>query len=303
VRRRSLGGSSSRSVARCGHASRACAREVSSHEPRQVLTSQLNSAKAKFGTVELRKLENKVPEIAAWRAGLPDGARRGCAQALRQCLEQAIAWGVIQRNPARLAGKNPQTKRTEVVPYTDDELDRICAELGPHAPIVRFAAATGMRPCEWIALERKDIRREERVILVERTFSRGELRRYGKTERSRRRVPLSQAALDALAATTPRLDSPLVFPAPRGGLIFLSAWRDREWRPALEAAGSNHGTPYTLRHTAITNMIATGIGLYEIARYAGTSVKLIDQVYGHLLAGAELDAIAKLDAAATRSGV
>ena len=76
------------------------------------------------------------------------------------------------------------------------------------------AAATGLRPCEWIALERRDVKRADGVVLVERSFSRGHLKAYGKTERSRRRVPLSQQALDALAAMPPRIDTPLVFPSP-----------------------------------------------------------------------------------------
>jgi hypothetical protein len=106
-----------------------------------ILKSRLNAATKAFGKVELRKLERKAPEIAACRATLADGSRFGATQALRQCLEQAISWGVIQRNPAKLAGKNPQPKRAEVVPFTADELDRVCGELGPHAPLVRFASA------------------------------------------------------------------------------------------------------------------------------------------------------------------
>jgi hypothetical protein len=54
-----------------------------------ILKSRLNAATKTFGKVELRKLERKAPEIAAWRATLADGSRFGATQALRQCLEQA----------------------------------------------------------------------------------------------------------------------------------------------------------------------------------------------------------------------
>jgi hypothetical protein len=124
---------------------------------------------------------------------------------------------------------------------------------------VRFAAATGTRPSEWIALERRDIDRENGIAIVQRSYSRGTLRPYGKTQRSRRSVPLSRMALDALAAVPPRIDSPLAFPSPSGGLIDLHNWRAREWKPALEAAGIGHGTIYTLRHTFATNAIAAGM--------------------------------------------
>jgi integrase len=83
----------------------------------------------------------------------------------------------------------------------------------------------------------------------------------------------------------------------------LHNWRAREWKTALEAAGIGHGTIYTLRHTFATNAIGAGIGLFELARYMGTGVEMLDRVYVHLVAGTEQAARAKLDAAAGRSGV
>ncbi len=222
-------------------------------------------------------------------------------RAMRQSLDQAIAWGVIVRNPARLAGTLAYPKRAEIVPFTKAEVDLICDELDAHnAALVRFAAATGMRPCEFLALEWRDIKRNDEGLhvaaLVERTFSRGEARLYGKTARSRRRVPLSSYAQAALASVTRRIDTPLIFPAPTGEHIHLNNWNLGEWKPALESSGVGHGTPYVLRHTFATSAIAAGIGLFELSRFMGTSVKQLDATYGHLIPGAEDAARAKLDA-------
>jgi integrase len=79
-----------------------------------------------------------------------------------------------------------------------------------YQPLPAFAAATGLRPEEWQALERRDVDRSGRIVNVQRTVSSGEVVELGKTGRSRRQVPLSRRALDALDALPTRLDTPLL---------------------------------------------------------------------------------------------
>ena len=88
----------------------------------------------------------------------------------------------------------------------------------------------------WQALERRDIDRAREIVNVQRTVSGGEVVELGKTQRSRRQVPLTARARDALDAIPPRLDTPLVFPAARG-VLNLDNWRRRVWAPAVEASG------------------------------------------------------------------
>lgn len=103
-------------------------------------------------------------------------------------------------NPAKLAGSNPQPKRDEVVPYEPAEVEALAVELGAvYGPLVVVAAHTGLRPSEWIALEWRDVDRQEGVLRVERAFSYGQVK-APKTKGSRRRVPLSAGIKKRLRA-------------------------------------------------------------------------------------------------------
>jgi integrase len=265
------------------------------------LTERLAYAERAFGTITLRELERRPGEIAEWAATL-GSMRYPAIAALRQALDAAVRWQLISENPAKAAGRNPQPKAKEVQPFTLEQVDAIAAELGPWGPLVVFAAETGLRPEEWIALERRDVLRDAGAVLVERVVTDGRLKPYGKTARSRRRVPLTPRALDAVERVPPRLDTRIVFPAARGGYIGLDSWRSREWYPALEAAGLDRRGPYALRHTFVTNALAAGVPIFDVARYAGTSVLMIERTYGHLAKGSETHARDLLAAYSERLG-
>jgi integrase len=151
----------------------------------------------------------------------------------------------MTKNPAALAGPNPPLPRTIRV-YTRDELDALEVELGPTlGPIVAFAAATGLRPSEWIRVERRDLDPARRVLEVRGT----------KTHASRRQVPLSARALAAAERMPPPLDTPLLFPGVRGPLN-LNNFRRRDWGPAVEAAGIvTPARVYDLRSTFASNAL------------------------------------------------
>jgi len=271
---------------------------------RDTLEHRLIPARAAFGAWTLRELEGAVADVAAWRASIPEGSRYRLTSALRQALAAAQRWRYISSNPAAEAGRNPQPRSEELHPFTLEQVDALAAELGPlHGSLVVFAVETGLRTNEWIALERRDVDRVDPAVTVQRRYSGGLLTGYPKTERSRRRVPLTQRAQDALDALPPRIDSPLLFPAARGAYIAVDNWRSREWYPALEAAGLARRGPYHLRHTFATEALAAAVSIFELARLMGTSVAMIDRTYGHLARDSEAAIRTRLDARGGRSGV
>lgn len=157
----------------------------------------LDKAIAVFGERRIGELTSQ--EIAEWRMKLSPGYRFEATQALRQVLGRAVVWGMIDINPARVGVDNPTPRRKEQRPFeTWAEVEAVAAALGErYGPMILFAAATGLRPAEWVALEKRDIDRAEQVVYVRRSFTRRELK-LPKTEASHRAVPLQARALDAL---------------------------------------------------------------------------------------------------------
>ncbi len=68
---------------------------------------------------------------------------------------------------------------------------------------------------------------------------------------------------------------------------FGNRWGKDGWKKRFKEAARAAGLPgdvvlYTLRHTAISEMIAGGMDSFVVARLAGTSTTMIDKHYGHL---------------------
>lgn len=255
----------------------------------------LGKAVAVFGERPVGELRSQ--EIAAWRIALSPGYRFDATQALRQVLARALLWGTIDVNPARRGVDNPSPRRREQRPFESwAEIDAVAANLAPrYRPMVIFAAATGLRPAEWLALERRDIDRQARVVYVRRSFTKGRLK-CTKTEASRRAVPLQAIALDAIERQPPSAHSPLLFPAERRGYLALHSFRNREWKPAQLAAGIEPlRRVYDLRHTFATVALRAGISTFDLSRYMGASLTMIDRHYGHLARDGREHAIRLLD--------
>jgi len=68
-----------------------------------------------FGDQRLGQL--RAQDIAVWRMTIAAGHRFEATQALRQVLSRAVAWGMIDINPAKISVDNPQRRRTEKRPF------------------------------------------------------------------------------------------------------------------------------------------------------------------------------------------
>lgn len=206
-------------------------------------------------------------------------------------------------NPALEAVTNSQPPPRAIRAYSLAELAAIGEELSAaYRGLPSFAAATGLRPQEWAALERRDLDRGAGVLTVARTVTGGktkgaplQVEELAKTSGSRRQVPLTPRALAALEVTPARVDTSLIFPGPAGGVLNLDNFRRREWGPAIEAGGI--ATPariYDLRSTFASDSLAAGVTVFELARVMGTSIQMIERHRGTLLGGAGASIAARL---------
>jgi hypothetical protein len=122
-------------------------------------------------------------------------------------------------------------------------------------------------------------------VAVEEPYVRRALRngrlKSTKTEGSIRAVPLQAIGLAALDQLRADRASQLLFPSPRGGYFDLHNFRNRYWKPAQIAVGI---VPlrrvYDLRHTFATFALRAGISSFDLSRYMGASLTMIDRHYG-----------------------
>jgi integrase len=131
----------------------------------------LGKATAALGETRLADLSPK--EVYAWRLTIPEGHRFEATQALRQVLNRALIWGLIDDNPAKRGVPNPMRRSKEKRPFESwQQVEAVAAGLGPvYGPMVVFAAATGLRPSELFALEQRDIDRALGVVYVRRAYA------------------------------------------------------------------------------------------------------------------------------------
>ena len=88
----------------------------------------LGKATSTLGEKRLADLSPK--DVYAWRLTIPDGHRFEATQALRQVLNRAVAWGLLDFNPAKRGVSNPQRRPKEKRPFESwAQIEAIAARL------------------------------------------------------------------------------------------------------------------------------------------------------------------------------
>lgn len=215
-------------------------------------------------------------------------------------LASAVRARRIPRNPAVGVSLPPLGKverrflsagDIEVLADSIDRRYRLLVLLGGYA---------GLRLGELAALRWSSFTVGYRAVKVTETLTnvRGEVS-IGppKTRASVRTVSLPKFLVVEVEHHSVGSRDDLLFPAPLGGPLRFSAFRQRVWRPAVEKAGLEWCTPHSLRHSQAALLIEAGEDPYVISKRLGhTSIRTTYDVYGHLLPSADEAAADKLDA-------
>jgi hypothetical protein len=100
----------------------------------------LGKATAELGEVRLAELSPE--QVCAWRLTVPEGHRFEATQALRQVLNRAVAWKLIEENPAKRGVPNPGRRCREQRPFESwAQIGSLAERLGP-----RFGPMACSRP-------------------------------------------------------------------------------------------------------------------------------------------------------------
>lgn len=110
-----------------------------------------------------------------------------------------------------------------------------------------------------------------------------------------RKITLPKATAEFFeAATKGKLPAAPVFARADGRAWDKDAWKGPVKAAATAAKLPEGTTAYMLRHSTITDLVHAGLDLLTVAQVSGTSVKMIEQHYGHLRGDVAAAALAKL---------
>ena len=198
---------------------------------------------------------------------------------LRSIFSKAVEWGTLREHPMRGVRRlKVDNRRTRILTETEQlSLLQACPKM--LAGIVRLALITSARIGELLAVKWDDVSDRELV--------------FPETKNGRARsIPVSPA-MKAVFDQCPRGRSPWVFTNPRTRRPYTVNGVAHVFRRAVERAGIRTGdvTLHTLRHTAISRMIAMGVDDFTVMAISGhRSIRMLER-YTHPTEPRKLDAL------------
>jgi integrase len=227
------------------------------------------------------------------RDGISAGNAKKVSEDLSTALEHAARVGMISTGPAAPVPK-PRREEEEIVPFTADEVLNIrLAAMGNRLDaLFALAVSTGAREGELLALGWEHLDLDRGAMTAARTLGvikGGFLVKEPKSKRGRRVVELPRFAVDVLLGHRKRalaegtVAAATVFCTRTGGFISKSSFIRQVYKPLLVKAGVAYRKFHTFRHTHVSELLARGESVVEVARRVGDRPDVILKTYAHFL--------------------
>ena len=209
-------------------------------------------------------------------------------QVLRRLMHLAVEWGFLDQSPK--VKMVPGENHREFVLSSEEEAKYLAAAREPLASVAVVLADSGMRPEECYRLT------WENVTWVNGRY--GTLFvTHGKTAAARRMLPMTHRVRQVLEARWKAAKQPVegwVWPAPTmSGHLEPSSLKKQHTR-ALKDCKVRSFVLYSLRHTFLTRLGASGCDVWTLARIAGHSSVSISARYVHPSEDSVLAAVERL---------
>lgn len=251
-----------------------------------------------LGSLQLRSIRPEM--VAHWQAELVENevgkeTVKKSITLLGNILQRAAEGGRIASNPQRVVRKVRVPRSPEVSPLPPSKIEAM-RSVANHRDATLFSvlAYAGLRPGEALALRWTHVQERTIVVNSEKTGARRSVRLLR---------PLAVDLARWRAASSPDRPDAFVFPGHTGqrwSKAAYQSWRRRSFDAAAEAAGAVGATPYSLRHSFCSLLLAEGRSVIEVARQMGHGANLTLTTYGHVideLAGERIDAEATIETA------
>jgi integrase len=235
---------------------------------------------------------------------------------LSSMMNRAVVWGYVDRNPCMHVERPRSNGKRKVEALSPRQVESIRSKMtakpdgsiaskASHArdrAFVSVLAYAGLRPGEAQALTWEDI---GTTIHVDKAVAHGKVKSTkNRKERNVTLLPSLARDLNEWKLASGRPESGLVFPNGRGepwSDAKYRNWRVRRFEPAALAAGFPDATPYTLRHSFASLLLASGAGSPEVAYEMGHTVGVLTSTYSHMIAefrgGGQIDPESQIQAA------
>lgn len=268
----------------------------------------------KLRAVHLNELYSKL-----LRSGRGNGRLLSAAsvsyvhRVLHRSLGHAATWGLVVQNVAALVAP-PPVPQTEITILSEEQIGDVLRHLSGRTlrPIVSFLVGTGARRGEALALRWCDLDLDGGVVRIERSVeqTKSGLRfKSPKTRSGRRNVSISPWLVAELRAHRTRQQKRRLSlglgRAPENSLVF-ARWDGSTRAPhglsqkfalAMASLKIEGVSLHSLRHTHVSQLIASGMDILTISRRIGHASPAITLgVYGHLFSNTDARAAEIMEA-------